>query len=503
MNNKRTLTSILLIAGILLFVNFLAKDYPFRLDLTEGKIYTLSQATNDVLEGLEEPVTITAYFTGSLPSQYAKTLRDFQDLLKEYAARSGGMLNYELVDPNADETKKQEALQNGIQPLLINVREKDAVAQKEAFMGAILKAGDRQEIVPFVQPEGPMEYQMTTAVKKISMLDKPSVGLIQGHGEAGLQDIPMAAEAMSVLYNVEPLDLSSETAIPERFKTLILLRPTDSIPPPHFAMLDDYLIKGGALCVAFNTVEGDFQSVQGRAVNTGVAEWLGQKGLEVSTEFLLDASCGAISVQQRQGMFSFASQVEFPYFPLVSNFLDHPVTSGLDQVIFQFASPIRFAPRDTNLHYQPLLQTSEQSGIAGVPLYFDIQKRWTAADFPNGPQTIGAVLEGDFGGNGQNGRLVVMSDGDFPLGAPGRGSNSDNVSLLVNSVDWLADDTGLIDLRTKMVASRPIEELEDGRRTFLKWLNFGLPLLLVIGYSIFRFQRNQQIRLRRMQERYS
>jgi ABC-type uncharacterized transport system involved in gliding motility auxiliary subunit len=80
--------------------------------------------------------------------------------------------------------------------------------------------------------------------------------------------------------------------------------------------------------------------------------------------------------------------------------------------------------------------------------------------------------------------------------------NPDNISLMVNSIDWLSDDTGLIDLRTKEVTSRPLVELEEGRRTFLKWLNFGLPILLVILYGIIRMQLNARKRTKRMEEGY-
>ena len=78
---------------------------------------------------------------------------------------------------------------------------------------------------------------------------------------------------------------------------------------------------------------------------------------------------------------------------------------------------------------------------------------------------------------------------------------------MTNAIDWLSDDTGLIELRTKAVATRPIKQeylSEDatGKRTFLKYLNFGLPILLVLLYGLFRMQRQKQIRLKRMQERY-
>lgn len=98
-------------------------------------------------------------------------------------------------------------------------------------------------------------------------------------------------------------------------------------------------------------------------------------------------------------------------------------------------------------------------------------------------------------------RLIVFTDGNFPVSG-GRAVNPDNVNLLVNAIEWLSDDTGLSTLRTKGVSSRPIDEIEDGKRNFLKYLNFFLPIALALAYGIFRSHRSRARRMRRMQERY-
>ena len=78
----------------------------------------------------------------------------------------------------------------------------------------------------------------------------------------------------------------------------------------------------------------------------------------------------------------------------------------------------------------------------------------------------------------------------------------DNVNLLVNSIDWLSDDTGLIDLRTKEVASRPIDQMDDGKKALLKYLNFLLPILLILGLGMARYQSRRNLRIRRMNDLY-
>jgi gliding-associated putative ABC transporter substrate-binding component GldG len=495
------LLSILLIAGILILLNLLSKQFFFRWDITEDKQYTLSKATKDVLSTLDEPVSVKAYYSNNLPADFEKVRNDFQDMLIEYNNLSKGNLDYEFVDPVNDPTLEQEALQVGIRPILINVREKDQASQQKAFMGAVMKLGEQQEIIPFIGPDSPMEYALTTGIKKMAVVDKPSIGFIQGHGEPGLSQLGQAFQALSIIYSVENIDLGVEASIPDRFKAVALIKPNDTIPPQNLAKLDDYLSRGGKLLIAFDAVTGDFSTSQGTGIESSLIGWLAGKGLEVEKNFIVDASSGAVTVQQRQGFFTMNTQVQFPFLPIIKKFGEHPVTKGLEQVIFQFASPLRYSG-DSTTYFTPLVTSSEKAGIITAPTFFNIEKKWNNADFPLSNITIGGVLEGSIDG-GLPSKLIVITDGDFAVsGEQGRGINQDNINLLVNAIEWMSDDTGLSELRTKGVLSRPIDEIEDGKRNLLKYLNFFLPILLAIGYGIFRFQRNRNKRMRRMQERY-
>jgi hypothetical protein len=102
--------------------------------------------------------------------------------------------------------------------------------------------------------------------------------------------------------------------------------------------------------------------------------------------------------------------------------------------------------------------------------------------------------------------MVVIGDGDFPInsrsGGQGQPLQRDNVSLFVNSIDWLSDDTGLIELRTKGVTFRPIDQIADGRKTLLKYMNFLLPIILVIAYGLIRMQIKRSLRFKRMEMSY-
>ncbi|HCW08167.1 MAG TPA: hypothetical protein DGG95_12470, partial [Cytophagales bacterium] len=125
-------------------------------------------------------------------------------------------------------------------------------------------------------------------------------------------------------------------------------------------------------------------------------------------------------------------------------------------------------------------------------------------DFPNQNLIVAGVVEGKLSGNARS-KMVVVADGDFPINGAGERAqklSKDNVSLFVNSIDWLSDDTGLIALRTKGASSRPIKQLEDSTKTLLKYGNFLLPVLLAIGYGVYRSQRSKMRRYKWMSENY-
>ena len=495
MKSSLFLTTALTI-GIIVITNLLANEYHLRLDLTEDQQYTLSDATGDILADLEEPVTVKAYFSEDLPANIARTRQDFQDLLIEYANLSDDRLLYEFINPNEKENYEQEALENGIRPVLINVREKDQVKQQKAFLGATVHLGDKTEVIPFLQPGAAMEYALSTAIKKISIANKPVIGFISGHGEPSLAEMSQASEQLSVLYDVRQIPLTDTTRLPQDIRTLALIRPTDSIPASHLQRLDLFLEKGGRLLVALNSVDADLRSRFGSAQHTGLKPWLREKGIEVLDNFVIDAQCGAVSVPQQLGIFTVQANVSFPYVPLVSTFAEHPITSGLETVMFEFASEVRAAGDSTKKFY-PLAFSSEQSSALAAPQFFDIDKEWTEDDFPQANIPVAAAVEGN------TMKMVVIADGDFPVNGPPQQQRSlqpDNVNLLSNAIDWLSDDTGLIALRTKGVVSRPIRELEETTKSILKYMNFLLPMLLVIGYGIARAQKNRVVRLKRMSE---
>jgi gliding-associated putative ABC transporter substrate-binding component GldG len=500
MKSRKNITVfIVLVVAIIVLVNFLSEQFFVRLDFTEDKRFTLSDATKDILANLEEPVTITAYFSNNLPPQLDQVKREVRDMLTEYASRSKGMVAYEFLDPLKDEKIKAEAAQAGISQMQVQVQEKDQVKAQVAFMGANVQLGEENEPIPIISSTSGLEYNLSSAIKKLSVTSKPVVGIVQGHGEPGFGELWQVKQSLDILHKTELVYLNDSNLNLYKYNTLAIIGPKDSIPPDELEKLDTYLNQGGRLFIAIDRSDANLNQEQySHEVNTGLEYWLASKGIDVNTNVVIDMSCQQGWIQPQPG---YLMQITIPYFIIVNNFSDHPITSGLEAMTMNFASSINFSG-DSSVVFTPIVRSSENSGTRPAAGFINITQKWSESDFPIPNLTLAAAIEGSIGGSAPT-KMVVVGDGGFAVPDERQNQvNPDNLNLLVNSIDWLSDDTGLVELRTQGATARPLEDLDDKKRTFLKYLNFLLPVLLAIAYGIFRFQRKRNIRIKRMEEGY-
>ena len=504
---RQLITSLAIIIGILLVVNLLSNEYFLRLDFTEDNRYTLSDATENIIEELDKPVTVKAYFSKGLPPQANKVKRRFREMLVEYANLSDDMLAYNFINP-ADKQTQREIAQKGIRPVMINVQKEGGASQQRAFMGAEIKYGSKSEVIPLIEPGAAMEYSLSKAIKKLTVEEKPDVAIIQGHGEPMSSKLGQVKDELNVLYDVSTHTMSNSSAIPQKYETIAIVAPKDSLSASHLQQLDQYLANGGKIFFALDRVKGDLKQTSASDIKTNIFDWLEEKGIKIQNAFLYDKNSGAVSVQSGgSNLFSSVNRIKFPYLPIIKNFADHPITGGLEQILFKFTSPLQFTG-DSTLTFTPLAYSSKNAGTKPVPFRFNIRKDWTQRDFNKSKLPVGAALEGNISGNTSS-KIVVFSDGDFPQSAGQqnrrrrRQQKTPGVDLMVNSIDWLSDDIGLVNLRTKEVTSRPIESMESSQKQFLMYLNFLLPILIILIYGAVRAQIKRNVRLKRMEEHYA
>ncbi len=509
---REAILQVLLIAGTLIALTYTANQFVWRADLTENNRYTLAQASEDIARDLDDPVTVTAYFSSDVPARFQRTREEFRSLLQEFRAAADGNVEFKFVNPNESDESEQDAQQAGIQPVTIDVRERDQVSQQRAYLGAVFQFGDQREVVPFVEPGSAMEYTIASTMQKLTADQSAVLGLLQGHGEPSMQEMPQLQEALSGRYDTQTVSGVDTAGVPPSVDVLLIARPEESLSTQEALAIDQYVMRGGRVVFALNRAQANMRFGQARPQQTGLEPLLEAYGLPIRPDLIRDQNASSVRVQQQRGGFNVVNQIRYPYMPQIVNFASHPISDGVDATVFQFVSSLDTAAVDTTADLTVLASSSERSGRASLPASIQPSQEWTIADFSESSLPVAGLLEGTFSSafagtdtlsvertEGTETKLLVVGDGDFIVNGQGQRQQrlpEGNINLMANSIDYLADDTGLLSLRTQRVTSRPLQQLEPGTKTILKYLNVLLPILLVLGYGLVRYRRNKARRQR-------
>jgi len=512
---SQTLVKVAIVFGILVLVNIVSIRVFGRLDVTKNRLFTLSDASKQLMRSLDDKVTVKAYFTEDLPAPYNNNRRTLLDELNEYKAYSRGNLQYDFVDPSG-EKGEQEAQQQGIAPVQVQVVKEDKFEVKRAYMGIVLLYEDRKEVIPVVQQTGTLEYELSSTIKRLTTRTQKKIGFLTGHGEPGLNETGRAQELLRKQYQVQAVDVSKGAPVPADIAALVVLAPNTRFPEAEKFQIDQYVMRGGKVAFLLNRVDANLQNRFGRPLELNLDDLLDAYGLRINTDLVRDAQCASISIMQQQYGFQMQSQVPFPYIPLASDVSkENAIVKDLQGLVFFFVSSVdtvNLAAR--NLRGEVLVRSSKQSGRQTGYFMYDPLQRYTreelSSQFGEKGIALAAVVNGQmksayagkpvppdtsagsvpFAGTplttSLDTRIVLVGDGDFPrdqyLG------NRDNLTFFANMVDYLADDAGLITIRSKEVSMPPLEQVSDGTKKILKYGNLAIPPLLVVGYGLFRWR---------------
>lgn len=487
----------LLVIGILVVLNVIAVRVFGRLDLTSQQVFTLSDASRTLVSSLNDRVTVRAYFTENLPAPHNEKRRAVLDILNEYKAYGGGNFQFEFINPEGEEGE-QEAQAQGVFPIQAQVIRNDKMEVMRGYLGLVLQYEDRKEVLPVVQNLGNLEYDISSALKRLVNITKKKIGYATGHQEPGPERWSQAAQVLRGQYDLVAVDLTSADPVPSDIEVLLLIAPAVRMSDTAKAKLDSHLMRGGRLGIFLNAINANFQERYAQPGEPILDDVLETYGIRVNSDLVRDAQCANISVRQQQGGFVFSSQVPFPYLPMASSFSKtNVIAKDLGSVVFFFVSSID----TTNITAggrtaQVLVRTSDRSGRQSGFTMIDPFQEYTESDFPESGIPLAVLVEGSFPSyTAMPGaptvslptRLVVVGDGDF-MGDEYLG-NAGNLTFFANIVDYLADDAGLITIRSKNLDTPPLAPVSDGMKPVVKYGNLIVPPLLVVLYGLYRWRR--------------
>lgn len=540
---------ILALAGLFL-VNLLSDFWYTRWDLTEDRRFTLAQPSLDATDIFDGPVVIDVLLEGDLPSEFARLQREVRLLLEQFADRNPH-LRFEFIDPMEGAENPAGVIQQlqelGLKPASVTTEEDGKVSQELVFPWAMVNYGQRTEKVALLRNQlgasmeeringsiQNLEYAFADAFTKLGRQERKRVAVLKGNGE--LEDIFLADYLTSLrdYYNIAPFTLDSVAADPARtlnqlsqFDAALIAKPTEAFSEAEKLVLDQFMVQGGRTLWLIDAVAMDLDSLlnpDGQSVALGMRlnldDLLFRYGVRLNPNLVADLVCSQIVLATGEGNDSQYSPVPWVYDPMVLSPDNHPINTNLEALRLQFAGSIDTLAND--YRKTVLYRSSPRSRLEGTPKLISLDIIGSEPDpaaFGPGNFPLAVLVEGPFQSayrnrvrevdlpgfldTGPENKLIIVGDGDLaanqlqngrPLELgydPWTNNFYGNKEFLVNAMNYLLEDTGLINIRNKRV-SIPLLDTRRISEEKSRWqlLNIGLPLLLVLlaglGFQLLR-----------------
>ena len=491
--NKPTLFNLIILIAIIVFLNLVSLTLFSRFDLSKGHVYSLSKASKETVRVLEDRLVVKAYFSKNLPGEYADAYRYTRDLLSEYQAYSRGKLRFEFIDPTNEENLKEEARKNQISPVQMRVVENDKLEIREVYMGLVFLYQNKTEAIPLIQNTRGLEYDITSTVKKITAQGMKKLAFFQTEPPPP-QNIPgmppqqeefgTVRQMLSESYEVNVIDLTQP--VTDDVDVLFFTGIKDSLSYDQLYNLDSYITSGGNVLFYQDRINADIQNQTAKPIDSNLFDLLRSYGINIKSNIVADAQCGQVQIQRMQGIFRVMTPVFYPFFPIINNVnKDNLIVKNLDQMQLIFTSEIDTTKIAEGIEFEPLLFTSASSGEVKAPRFDISVNQFMNANlgqmFIDPPKIVSGIYTGSFPSFFKTGeedeiidspvaRILVLPDREFIEDA-GAVSVPGNLDFVLNSVDYMASESTLIEIRSRETEYKPLRELSNPVRKTVKWLN--------------------------------
>lgn len=530
----------------LLLINFLGSKIYKRFDLTEDNRYTLSLATKNIVENVKDIVQIEVYLQGDFPAEFKRLQTETKQHLEELRAYNKN-IRFKFINPAEI---AQELIDNGLEASRLQVQENGKLSEIILFPWAVVFHKNETEKVELLkdifsnsqneQLESSiqnLEYAFTNAIHKVISKKSKKIAVLKGNGE--LNDLYIAdfLQKLSEYYHLAPFTLDSVANQPQKtlkelsdFDLAIIAKPTEKFTEEEKFTLDQFIMHGGKSLWMIDNVQIELDSLMktGESLayprDLGLTDFFFNYGVRINADLIVDLYSSQIPLASGKiGNQTQFSSFLWEYFPLLNSQNNHSINTNIEAVNVKFANSIDTLKN--NIRKTILLQSSPLSKPTGTPLIVSLKtiaQKPDPSKYNNGNKPIGVLMEGafksayngrvnpfkidDFKDIGIDNKMVVISDGDIIANQISQGRPLElgvdkwnnmhygNKEFLLNTVNYLLDDTGLINIRSKKVKI----DFLDKRKAFeqaYKWqlINILFPLIILALFGlIFNYIRKKK-----------
>ncbi len=499
---------VIIVIGILAVINFLSSRHFVRWDLTDGKEFTIATATKKIAGELDDIVNIKVYFSKGLPSQLANLEKQIKDILSEYKAYAGSNLMIDYVDPSEDPQLERKVQMMGIPQIQLNVIEKDRAQVRNAYMGIAVLYEDKKEVMPIVQSTANLEYDLTSAIKKVTSEEVETIGFFYGTNEIENKYSSIITE-LEKGYKVTKVDISGEKKFGDNIDTLVLVSPRDMKEREKYE-IDQFLMRGGRLVLLIDTVKLETDRLAASILHNNMDDMLAHYGIKTNKDLVLDSS--SETVVFRKGFMQFS--LPYPFWPKISKqglSKDHPIVNRLGAIVFPWTTSVEILKEKTgDMRVTELVKSSDHSWTQRGYLDISPGQKFNVGQEKMKSYTLAAILSGKFksfyagkdipapesDNNSNDNKIISPEKGErineskdthiLVIGNSGfmadefLRQSSGNFTFFMNSIDWLTIGDELIGIRSRRVTDRPLKEISEGKKAYIKFIDiFGMSAVLI------------------------
>ncbi len=473
---RRLRLGTVLLAVAVVVVNLFGRNIGGRIDLTPGRAFTLAPATRTLLRTLPDLVTIKLFVSSALPKEIESTRRDVDDLLRDYRAAGHGKVKLVIQDPSADSAAMREARSTGIPPVQFNVLGQGELQVKEGYLGLAVRYADGVKTIPFIQQTSDLEYRLTSDIRALTHPEHSTVAFGEINDAAatrGRRSFEALREQLGATHTVGAFALTDSVIAPD-VKVIAVAGTPDSLTAAQLARLRAFLDRGGSLLVMASGMALSDRGPFALSRRVGWNELLKPYGVAIASDMVYDlASNTQVGIPAQFGQVL----VAYPFWLRALGTGRSPVNADLGSVMLPWASQIDTVKASASV--TPLLVTSRAGGVQQTTAFIEPGSQLSRDSLR--PRVVAALatLPATTSGAAPRGRVVVVGSADFASDHYARNSPT-NIVLVQNAIDWLAQDEGLIAIRSKDRAPPPLVFSSSVARGAAKYGNLaGVPLLLM------------------------
>ena len=545
--NKKNIINISAILFFLLILNSAGEKLYKRFDITADQRYTLSEMTSDLVSTIKDPLIINVYLEGEFPAEFKRLQIETRQFLDELKSLNKN-IHFQFINPD---NSREKLIKKGMIPSQLTNQDEGKITETIIFPWAEISYRNKRENVSLLSNKifknqesklqdavEKLEYSFAIHISSLLKSKKPSIAVLSGNGE--LDDLYLYSFLSTIKnkYKLAKFTLDSVQKKPKEtlndlksYDLALIAKPTQRFTEKEKFVLDQYIANGGKSIWMIDNNFSDTDSLynEGKMMafprDLNLTDLLFNYQIRINNKLIQDLYSAKIPLATGNiGKQTQFQHLNWFYNPLVNGNPNHSITKNISPVKFEFATQIDILKGD--IKKTPLLVSSGLTKKIGTPTFIElnsIAEKPKQNEYKAGPQIFAILLEGKFPSAYKNrtkpfnttdnfieestdNKMIVISDGDIAKNQILKGKPHDlemdkwtgaiygNKEFLLNSVDYLLNESELISLRNKTLRINLIDKKKafNEKRNW-QLLNIIMPITLLIIFALaFNYLRKRR-----------